>query len=246
MESPKPDAIFGLHVGVVPATVGRVSFRSGPSMAASDNFRIVVRGRQTHGAVPWGGVDPVVIGAQVVTALQTIMSRQVNITEVPGIVTVGTFQGGIRHNIIPDSVVMTGTIRTFDPKIQQDVHERVRRTAEMVAQSGGATAEVTINRTAPLTYNDPALAEWAAGTIRRVAGAENVFTAPFQTGAEDFPEFTARAPGFYFFLGAVPRGQDPATAARNHSPQFFVDEGVLPLGVRAMTQLAVDYLTRGK
>ena len=244
LDNPTPAAVFGLHVGVAPATVGTISYRSGPLMATADNLRIVVRGRQTHGATPWGGIDPVVIAAQIVTGLQTIASRQVDVTGTPTVVTIGTIQGGVRHNIIPDSVVMTGTVRTFEPRVQKDVHERIRRAASAIAESGGATADVRVDSAALLTYNDPALARWAAPVFQRVAGEGKVAVAPLQTGAEDFASFHQRIPGLYFFLGAVPVGQDPATAPRNHSPRFFVDEGVLPLGVRVMTHLAVDFLRR--
>jgi amidohydrolase len=243
LRDPAPAAIFGLHVW--PSPVGTLSVRPAGTMASSDQLRIVVRGRQTHGAVPWGGVDPIVTSAQIVTALQTIPSRQVNITTAPSIVTIGTIQGGVRSNIIPDSVVMTGTIRAFDPEMQRDIHARIRRTAELVAQSAGATAEVTIDIGNPVTYNDPALTERMTPTLQRVAGPGKATTAALITGAEDFSLFQKEIPGMFFFLGIVPEGQDPATAPANHSPHFFADEGALPVGVRAMTNLAVDFLTGG-
>jgi amidohydrolase len=241
LRDPAPEAIFGLHVW--PTPVGTLSVRPAGTMASSDQLRIVVRGRQTHGAVPWGGVDPIVVSAQIVGALQTIPSRQVNVTTAPSIVTIGTIQGGVRNNIIPDSVVMTGTIRAFDPEMQRDIHERIRRTAELVAQSAGATAEVTIGIGNPVTYNDPALTERMTPTLQRVAGAGRATTAERITGAEDFSLYQKEIPGMFFFLGIVPEGQDPATAPANHSPHFFADEGALPVGVRAMTGLAVDFLT---
>jgi amidohydrolase len=243
LRDPAPAAIFGLHVW--PTTVGTLSVRPAGTMASSDQLRIVVRGRQTHGAVPWGGVDPIVASAQIVGALQTIPSRQVNITTAPSIVTIGTIQGGVRSNIIPDSVVMTGTIRAFDTEMQKDIHARIRRTAELVAQSAGATAEVTIDIGNPVTYNDPALTERMTPTLQRVAGPGKATTAALVTGAEDFSLFQKEIPGMFFFLGIVPEGQDPATAPANHSPHFFADEGALPVGVRAMTNLAVDFLTGG-
>lgn len=244
LDDPRPDAIFGLHVGVVPAPVGTISYRPRGAMAAADNLRIVVRGKQTHGAIPWGGVDPIVIGSQIVLGLQTIASRQSNLTTAPVVVTIGSISGGVRGNIIPDSVVMVGTVRTLDPAMQGDVHQRIRRTAEMIAQSAGATAEVTLDvGVAPLTFNDPALTEKMVPTLQRVAGAERVQLVPPTMGAEDFSEFQKQVPGLFVFLGVVPEGQDLATVAPNHSPMFFADEGALPVGVRLMAQLAIDYLS---
>lgn len=241
LESPAPAAIFGLHVW--PAPVGTISYRPAGAMASSDGLRIVVRGRQTHGAVPWGGVDPIVVSAQIITALQTITSRQVNVTTAPAIVTIGSIQGGVRGNIIPDTVVMVGTIRAFDTAMQEDIHARIRRTAEMIASSAGATAEVTIGIGNPVTFNDAALTERMSSTLRGVAGDDAVFISPLVTGAEDFSRYQKEIPGMFFFLGIVPEGQDPASAPANHSPYFFADEGALPVGVRAMAHLAVDYLT---
>ncbi|HEY3280277.1 MAG TPA: amidohydrolase [Gemmatimonadales bacterium] len=241
LEDPKPGAIFGLHVFPYPA--GQVRYRAGGIMAAADGLRIVVHGRQTHGALPWAGVDPIVVAAQIVVGLQTIASRQVDIAVAPAIVTIGAIQGGVRNNIIPDSVVMIGTIRTFDPAVQRDIHDRVRRTAESIAQSAGATAQVTIEPGYPVTFNDPALTERMVPTLRRVAGASSVSTAVPQTTAEDFSRYEQKIPGMFFFLGITPPGADPKTVAPNHSPRFFVDEAALGVGVRAMAHLAVDYLS---
>jgi len=242
LQDPAPAAIFGLHVW--PGPVGTISYRSGPTMAASDWLHIVVRGRQTHGATPWGGVDPIVVASQIVLALQTIPSRQVDVTNVPAVVTVGMIQGGNRGNIIPDSVVMQGTVRTFDEGMRADIKDRIRRTAESIAASAGAGATVDFGSgNNPVTYNDPALVRRMLPTLERVAGAERVHTAQLSTPAEDFAWFQQQVPGFYFFLGGLPAGQDPATIAVNHSPRFFVDEGVLPLGVRTMAGLALDFLS---
>jgi amidohydrolase len=241
LDNPKPGAVFGLHVFPYPA--GQIRYRAGGIMAAADGLRIVVHGRQTHGALPWAGVDPIVVAAQIVLGLQTITSRQVDIATAPAIVTVGAIQGGVRNNIIPDSVVMIGTIRTFDPAVQRDVHERVRRTAESIAQSAGATAQVTIEPGYPVTYNDPALTERMAPTLRQVAGAGSVLPAVPQTTAEDFSRYEQKVPGLFFFLGITPPGADPRTVAPNHSPRFVVDEAALGVGVRAMGHLAVDYLS---
>jgi len=241
LDNPKADAIFGLHVFPYPA--GEIRYRPGGAMASSDALRIVVRGRQTHGAQPWAGVDPIVVAAQIVIGLQTITSRQVDITTAPAIVTVGAINGGVRYNIIPDSVVMVGTIRAFDTAVRRDIHERVRRTAEAIAQSAGATARMTIDSGPPVTYNDPALTERMVPTLRAVAGAANVRVAPPLTTAEDFSRYQERIPGLFFFLGITPPGTDPRTVAPNHSPRFFVDEAALPVGVRALAHAAVEYLS---
>ena len=243
LDNPKPEAIFGLHVFPYPA--GDIRYRPGGAMASSDRFQIVVRGRQTHGALPWAGIDPIVVASQIVLGLQTITSRQIDVTAAPAIVTVGAINGGVRYNIIPDSVVMIGTIRAFDAGVRTDIHRRVRRTAESIAQSAGATAEVVIDTAGnAVTYNDPALTEQILPTLRQVAGAAHVSLGPPLTAAEDFSRYQQRIPGVYFFLGITPPGTDPAKAAPNHSPRFFVDEAALPVGVRALAHVAVDYLTQ--
>jgi len=241
LENPKAGAIFGLHVFPYPA--GEIMYRSGGIMASADALRIVVRGRQTHGAQPWSGIDPIVVTSQIVMGLQTITSRQVDITAAPAIVTIGAVHGGVRNNIIPDSVVMIGTIRSFDAAMRRDIWARVRRTAEGIAQSAGATAVVTIDSGPPVTYNDPTLTERMAPTLRRVAGSDKVGISEAKTTAEDFSRYQEKIPGLFFFLGITPPGTDPHTAAPNHSPRFFVDEAALPVGVRALSHLAVDYLT---
>ncbi len=240
LENPKPDAIFGLHV--YPYPLGTIAVRSGATMASSDGLQIVVHGRQTHGALPWRGVDPIVVASQIVLGLQTITSRQIDITTAPAVVTIGSIHGGVRGNIIPDDVEMTGTIRTFDPAVRQSIHERVRRTAESIARSAGASAEAEITIGNPVTYNDPALTERMRPTLVRVAGEKSVFTEPLITAAEDFAQYQQVVPGMFFFLGVTPNGVDPNQVAPNHSPRFFVDEAALPLGVRALAHLAVDYL----
>jgi amidohydrolase len=239
LENPRVDAAFGLHVWPGPA--GSIGYRPGPTMAASNSFTLVVHGRQTHGARPWSGVDPIVVASQVVMGLQTIVSRQVDITEVPAIVTVGAIQGGVRNNIIPDSVVMVGTIRTFQPRQRQLVFDAVRRTAEQIAASAGARAQVVVDSGYPVTFNDSTLTQRMLPSLVRVAG-EEVQLQPLVAGAEDFSYFQERVPGLFVFLRVTPRDQDWRTAAANHSPYFFADESALPVGVRAMASLAVDYL----
>jgi amidohydrolase len=240
LDNPKVDAIFGLHV--MPMETGTAWYREGGVMASSDNLRIVVRGKQTHGAVPWGGVDPIVVSAQIVNGLQTIVARQIDITSAPAIVTIGRINGGIRFNIIPDSVIMEGTIRALDPAMQKDIHARIRRTAEMIAQSAGAVADVRIDIGNPVTFNDPALTGQMVPTLQRIFGAQQVNVVRPQTVAEDFSKFQQRVPGIFFFLGVTPRGTDPAKVAANHSPYFFVDEAAFPAGMRALANLTVDYM----
>jgi amidohydrolase len=243
LDNPRVNAIFGLHV--MPGRLGSISYKSGSLMASADNFRIVVHGKQTHGAAPWGGVDPIVIGSQIVLALQTIVSRQLDITTAPAIVTVGAFNGGIRQNIIPDSAVMIGTFRALDLKAREQIIARIKRTAESIAQSAGGTADVSIELGYPVTVNDSALTAQMRPTLMRVAGADKVEEVPPITGAEDFSRFQEQVPGLFVFLGVTPDSKDWRTVPKNHSPLFEADEGALPVGVRTMAALAVDYLSRG-
>jgi amidohydrolase len=244
LENPVPEAIFGLHVSS-PLPSGRIGYRAGPLMASSDQFRIVVKGKQTHGARPWGGVDPIVVASQIVLGLQTISSRQVDVTLEPSIVTVGMIRGGNRSNIIPDEVEMVGTIRTFNEDMRRDIHRRIKHTAEAIAQSAGATAVVAVTDGYDVTTNNEKLAERAVATLRRVAGPTNVFLNPKVTGSEDFSAYQKVIPGFFFFLGVKPADLPPEKTGSNHSPLFVVDEAQLKTGVRALTALTIDYL-RGK
>ena len=238
----KPDAMFGLHVFST-LNAGEVGYRAGPFMAASDWFRIVVRGRQTHGARPWGGVDPIVTASQIVTSLQTIVSRQVDIAQYPAVVSVGAIKGGIRNNIIPESVEMVGTFRTFDPKVREQVIERIRRIATDTAAAAGASAEFELGPDPnPVAVNEPALTARAVATLERVTGKDRVAVMPYLTVSEDFAYYAQRVPSFFYFVGSTPQGQDPAAAPNNHSPRFFLDEAALPLGVRTLAALALDYL----
>jgi amidohydrolase len=239
LENPRPEAIFGLHV--FPFPVGEIGYCSGPAMASSDTLRIVVRGRQTHGALPWQGIDPIVVAAQIVLGLQTITSRQTDLIRSPAVITIGSLHGGVRSNIIPDLAEMEGTIRVFDEEVRNSLHERIRQTAGMIARSAGTTAEVTITRGNPVTFNDPKLTARMAPTLRRVAGGEAAREISPTTTAEDFSLYQKVVPGLYFFLGITPKNVDPAQAAPNHSPRFFADEGALKLGIRALANLVVDY-----
>jgi amidohydrolase len=213
-------------------------------MAASDTLTITVHGRQTHGALPWAGVDPIVVASQIVLGLQTVISRQSDLTTAPAIVTIGAIQGGNRSNIIPDEVKLTGTIRTFDPAMRKQILERVKRTAEQIAASAGASAEVLLEEGYPLTWNDAKLTAWAESSLRRVA-PEGRFNpnGHVTTTAEDFSRYQEKVPGLFFFLGITPDGRDPASVASNHSPRFYADEGALVTGIRALSSLAVDYLS---
>ncbi len=240
LENPRPEAIFGLHV--MPDHTGKIVYRSGGAMASSQTLRITVRGAQTHGAMPWGGVDPVVVSAQIILALQTVVSRQSDITQAPAVVTVASIHGGLRSNIIPDSVVMVGTVRTLDPEMQEKIGDRIRKMAEGIAEAGGATAEVYLSSGLPITYNDPDLTRRMAPTLERVADPGNAAPGPPSTGAEDFSYFQREIPGLYFFLGVIPDSIPLEEAYPNHSPYFFADEAALPLGVRALSHLVVDYL----
>lgn len=239
MTNPKVDAVFGLHVFSNVET-GHLTYRSGPFMAASDQFEIIVKGRQTHGATPWRGIDPIVVASQIVMGLQTVVSRGVDITKLPAIVTVGQFQAGVRNNIIPDSARLVGTIRTFDDGMQADIHAKVKRIAEGIASAAGTTAEVIINKGYPVTSNEPALTARMLPTLERIAPG-HVKQSDLITGAEDFTYFQRQAPGVFVFLGITPAAQ-VGKAPQNHSPLFVVDEKALPTGVRALAHLALDYL----
>ena len=240
LANPKVEAIFGLHV--MPLPVGTIAWREQGIMASSDSFRVNVLGRQTHGALPWAGVDPVVLASQIVLGWQTIVSRQVDATLTPSVLTVGAIHGGVRNNIVPENVEMIGTIRTFDPGVRAQLHERLRRTAEGIAQSGGGSAEVKVNLGNGVTYNDPALMRRVLPALQRVGG-EKLLQSDRQTTAEDFSAYQAAVPGVFFFLGVAP--DDPARVHPNHSPRFEADERALPIGVRALIEVAFEYLSPG-
>ena len=243
LDNPVPQAIFGLHV-TSRQNVGRVGYRPGPTMASSDKLKITVHGRQTHGAAPWLGVDPIVTAAQVVLGLQTVVSRGLDITREPAVVTLGAIKGGLRENIIPDSVEMRGTIRAFDEAMRDDIHERVTTLAESISRGSRAGCTVCITKNYPVTVNDPALTEAMLPTLARVAG-EGLELVPKVTGSEDFSYFQRLIPGLFFFVGVTPPGTDPARAPSNHSPHFYADERGLLIGLRALAHLAVDYLAAG-
>ena len=238
----KPEAVFGLHVFST-LNAGQVGYRSGPTMAASDRFNIVVKGRQTHGSRPWGGVDPIVAAADIIGTAQTIVSRRQDISKQPVVVSVGAIKGGIRYNIIPDEVELVGTIRTFDEGMRKAVFADLKNVAESVAHAHGASvvAKVPDTKGNPVTVNDPALTARVLPSLAKVVGREHVIDTGLTMGAEDFSYYAQQVPGFFFFVGATPRGKDPATAPSNHSPEFFLDEEALTVGTRAMLQVVLDY-----
>jgi len=240
MDNPKVDAIFGLHINSQ-TTIGTVKYKSGAEMASSDWFVVKVKGKQSHGSQPWHGIDPVVVAAQIIQGFQTIVSRQAELTKAPVVITVGKIHSGVRSNIIPEELVMEGTIRTLDSKMQQDVHERMKRMAVKIAEASGATAEVTIDTKTKVTYNDPALVAQMVPAIEAAIGKENVKEAEWTTGAEDFSFYGDKAPAFFFFLGGMPAGKDPVTAAAHHTPDFYIDDSRLDAGVKIFCQLVFDY-----
>jgi amidohydrolase len=239
-EKTKPDAVFALHV--MPGRWGEISYRSGPTTASSDTPEITVTGKQGHGGMPWNTVDPIMTSALVITGLQTVVSRKANLTESPVVVTIGTINGGTGPNIVPETVEMSGTIRTYDEQVREQAHRDIRLVAEKIAESAGATAKVTITSMYDTTINNEALTARMAPVIERAADG-HVAPAPLVGAAEDFSFFAKEVAGLYVFLGVTPRDQAPAQAAPNHNPRFFVDEGALVVGVRTMASLAVNYLS---
>lgn len=237
----KPEVIFGLHVVTEP--VGTLGYRPGGILAGADGLHILVEGKQTHGAVPWAGNDPIVVASQIVLGLQLIPSRQLNSSKASTIISIGSIHGGLRSNIIPDKVEMEGTIRILEPSTRDDVLKRIRTTAINIAESAGAKATVTIKPYAPVTYNDPELTAKMLPTLKRVAGEKVKLVDPF-TPSEDFSFFQQKIPGLYFLLGVNAKGADPESVATNHLPRFYINEDALPTGVLAMTSLVIDYLNR--
>ncbi|PIV34621.1 MAG: amidohydrolase [Lysobacterales bacterium CG02_land_8_20_14_3_00_62_12] len=241
----KPAAIFGMHVFYT-LHAGQIGVREGPMLAGSDRFQITVQGRQTHGAQPWRGVDPIVTAALIVNQAQTIVSRQLNISELPAVLSFGMIHGGLRWNIIPDQVALEGTIRSFDPAMRQQVFDHLQAIAEHVAAAQGASVVTKIplpEAVNPVTVNDPALTRRMRGSLERAVGADQVITITPNMVAEDFARFADQVPGMYFFVGSVPPTQALASAAANHSPLFMLDEAALDVGTRAMLQVALDALS---
>ncbi len=239
-KNPNVDAVFGLHV--FPFETGKIVYRSGGLMASADSWRITIKGRQTHGALPWNGVDPITVAGQLITNMQSIISRQTDLTLTPAILTTGFIRGGVRENIIPDSVEMGGTIRTFDEGVRDSIHAKFTRLAKALATAAGAEAVVRIQRGYPVTSNDPALMSRVLPSLQRAVGTANVIEGRPTTTAEDFSYFQKAAPGVFLFLGVTPPGTDPSKVAPNHSPKFFADEKALVPGMRALGTMTVEYL----
>jgi amidohydrolase len=236
----RPSAVIGLHT-FAQMEVGKVGYTPGPAMAASDRFIAVIRGRQSHGASPQLGIDPVVMASQAILSLQTIRSRNLSPFE-PSVVTVGVIRGGERFNIIPDTVVLMGTVRTFDPRVQDQIERRMREILDGVTRAGGGSYSLQYDRTTPVVVNDDTLARRLRPTMERLMGAENVLSIPPTTGAEDFAFFANAVPGFFYRLGTVRPG---TTSGDHHTPTFMADDASIPIGMRVMSTLVLDYLAGG-
>lgn len=241
MDNPKIDAIFGIHINAQ-TEIGTIKYRPGAAMASSDWFFIKVRGKQTHGSQPWLGTDPIAVAAQIINGLQMIVSRQSELTKAPVVITVGKINGGVRENIIPEEMTMAGTIRTLDPAMQKEVHKKIKRTAEKIAESFGATAEVSIETKTLVTWNDPELVRRTVPSLEKAIGKGNVVENEWTTGAEDFSYFGTKAPAFFFFVGGMPKGKDPKTAAAHHTPDFYIDDSRLDVGVKAFCNIVFDFV----
>lgn len=240
MDNPKIDAIFGIHINAQ-TEAGTIRYKSGSFMASSDWFSIKVKGKQSHGAYPWLGIDPIVAASQIIGGLQSIVSRQSELTKSPVIITVGRINAGVRENIIPEELTMAGTIRTLDSQIQKDTHEKIKLTAQKIAESMGATAEVSIETKTLVTYNTPELVKKMLPSLEKSAGAVNVKETEWVTGAEDFSFFGTKAPAFFFNIGGMPKGKNPKETAAHHTPDFYLDDSRLDVGVKAFCNIVFDY-----
>lgn len=241
LSNPDVEVIFGLHINSQ-TPVGHINYRPGGIMAASNRFSIDVKGKQTHGARPWSGIDPIVTSAQIINGLQTIVSRQTELTKEAAVITVGIIRSGVRNNIIPEDAYMEGTIRTLDTEMKEILFEKMHTTVDYIAKSMGAEAELTIYDGYPVTYNDPELTAMMSPTLERVTGSDNLHVINAITGAEDFSFFQREIPGLYFFVGGMPADMNPADAAPHHTPDFYIEEEGMKTGVRAMANLTIDYM----
>lgn len=240
MENPKIDAMFGIHISSE-LEIGDIRYKSGSFMASSDWFSIKIKGKQTHGSTPWTGIDPIVVGTQIINGLQTIVSRQEDLTIAPVVITVGQFNAGVRPNIIPEDATMVGTIRTLDAKTQKDVHERIRKVANSIANAWGATVDVSIDTKTLVTYNNPELVKKMLPSLEKAAGKDHVIAGTWTTGAEDFSFFGENIPAFFFNVGGKPKGLDPSKAFPHHTPDFYIDDSRLDVGVKAFCNIVMDY-----
>ncbi|MFB0498813.1 amidohydrolase [Mucilaginibacter sp. OAE612] len=247
LENPKVDVVFGLHINSQ-TEVGKITYRPGGTMAGVNDMQIIVKGRSAHGAYPWSSVDPIVTSAQIINNLQTIVSRNINVTENPAVVTIGAIKGGNRSNIIPESVEMLGTLRSFTPADEKMLVTRVTEIATKTAEAQGATATVKIpySNHYPVTYNDPELTQKMLPSLQQTAGVANVLLRPPVTGAEDFSFYQEKVPGLFIFLGGMPKGGDPLKAPSHHTPDFYIDESGFSLGVKALCNMTIDYMNNKK
>ena len=246
LNNPKVDVIFGLHINAQ-VEVGKITYRPGGMFAGVGDMKITVKGKSSHGAEPWSSVDPIVVSAQIINNLQTIVSRNVNVTKNAAVVTIGAIHGGNRSNIIPEQVEMLGTVRTLSEADEKLVFERIRQIVTKTAEANGteATLELPYSSHYPVTFNNIALTAKMLPSLQKSTGAENVVLVPAETGAEDFSFFANEVPGFYFYVGALPKGKDPETSAPHHTPEFYLDESGFITGVSAMVNLVVDYMEMG-
>jgi amidohydrolase len=241
LKNPNVEVIFGIHIDAS-LNVGQIGYRSGGIMAEAQRFEIKVHGKQSHGASPWSGIDPIVISAQIINGLQTIISRDTELTKEAAVITVGMIQGGVRYNIIPEEVKMIGTVRTLDEQMRLKLNELMRIRVSTIAEAFGGSATTEFSTTAPLTFNDPVLTANSLPVLNNIIGQENVLLIDAVTVAEDFSYFQKKVPGFYFFVGGKPLNVNPEDAADHHTPDFFIDESGLILGVQSFVNLTLDYL----
>lgn len=240
MDNPKIDAIFGIHINAQ-TEIGKIKYKSGSFYAAADWFTVRVKGKQTHGSTPWTGIDPIVTATQIITGFQTIVSRQSELTKAPVVITVGKINAGVRENIIPEELVMAGTIRTLDSAMQKEVHAKMHTVVQKIAESMGATAELTIDTKTLVTYNTPDLVKQMLPSLVKAAGKDNVYEVDWTTGAEDFSYYGEKAPAFYFNVGGMPKGMNVKDSAPHHTPDFFIDDSRLDVGVKAFCHIVFDY-----
>ncbi|MEP7269128.1 MAG: amidohydrolase [Saprospiraceae bacterium] len=245
MSNPAVDVAFGLHINSL-TPVGHINYKSGGTMAASDVINIKIKGKQVHGSTPWNGIDPVVVGAEIIMGLQTIISRQTELTKEAAVLTIATFHSGVRNNIIPEDAELTGTLRTLDKDMQKIIHEKIKLTASKIAESMGAEAEINIGTGYPVTYNNPELTQQMLPTVQRVAGEKNVHNIKAMTGAEDFSFFAEKVPALFLFVGGMPAGNDPKMAPSHHTPDFYVEDSGMKTGIRTLCNLALDYADNWK
>ncbi|HMQ60241.1 MAG TPA: amidohydrolase [Flavilitoribacter sp.] len=241
LDNPKVDVVFGLHINSG-TEVGKIRYKPGGAMAAVNSYTLKIHGKQTHGSTPWTGIDPVTIAAQIIQGFQMIIARQTELTKEPAVISVGKITGGVRSNIIPEEVELIGTIRTLDKEMQADIHRRMQLTASNIAEAWGATIDLTIDEGYPVTYNDPDLTARMLPTLERTLGKENVILGKAITGAEDFSFFAEKVPGLFLFLGGMPKGQDPNTAAPHHTPDFYIEDSSMKYGVEVLCNLTLDYM----